>query len=165
MIWSAAWQRKRERERERGEERKTCDHIPTYKREVTLSKDTGNTLAYFYLLIYTFLPLSPFYSHFSHLYHVFPIHSGCLTTTLLHQKQTATQSCSPAAYLHLFFFTPLFSNGSLELSVCCQQSRFYSVVSFSLLSPTHFSVLDVNAATDTLFSTLTSRLDHTGAAS
>ncbi len=33
-------------------------------------------------------------------------------------------------------------------------------MSSSLPSPTHFSVLDVNAATDTLFSTLTSCLDH-----
>ncbi len=39
-------------------------------------------------------------------------------------------------------------------------SHLSSVVSSSLPSPTHFSVLDVNAATDTLFSTLTSCLDH-----
>ncbi len=35
-----------------------------------------------------------------------------------------------------------------------------SVVSSSLPSPTHFSSLDVNAATDTLCSTLTSYLDN-----
>ncbi len=34
-----------------------------------------------------------------------------------------------------------------------------SVISSSLPSPTHFSSLDVNAATDTLYSTLTSCLD------
>ncbi len=38
-------------------------------------------------------------------------------------------------------------------------SHLSSVVSSSLPSPTHFSALDVNAATDTLFSTLTSCLD------
>ncbi len=38
-------------------------------------------------------------------------------------------------------------------------SHFSSVVSSSLPSPTHFSSLDVNAATDTLCSTLTSCLD------
>ncbi len=38
-------------------------------------------------------------------------------------------------------------------------SRLSSVVSSSLPSPTHFSSLDVNAATDTLCSTLTSCLD------
>ncbi len=31
---------------------------------------------------------------------MFPIHSGCLTTTLLHQTQTATQSCSRAPLLY-----------------------------------------------------------------
>ncbi len=36
--------------------------------------------------------LFPLLSSFPHLYHVFPIH--CLTTTLLHQMQMATQSCS-----------------------------------------------------------------------
>ncbi len=39
-------------------------------------------------------------------------------------------------------------------------SLFSSVVSSSLPSPTHFSSLDVNAATDTLCSTLTSCLDN-----
>ncbi len=39
-------------------------------------------------------------------------------------------------------------------------SHLSSVVSSSLPSPTHFSVLDVNAGTDTLFFTLTSCLDH-----
>ncbi len=39
-------------------------------------------------------------------------------------------------------------------------SHLSSVVSSSLPSPTHLSALDVNAATDTLFSTLTSCLDH-----
>ncbi len=39
-------------------------------------------------------------------------------------------------------------------------SHLTSVVSSSLPSPTHFSALDVNAATDTLCSTLTSCLDH-----
>ncbi len=39
-------------------------------------------------------------------------------------------------------------------------SHLSSVVSSSLPPPTHFSALDVNAATDTLFSTLTSCLDH-----
>ncbi len=38
-------------------------------------------------------------------------------------------------------------------------SHLSSVVSSSLPSPTHFSSLDVNAATDTLYSTLTSCLD------
>ncbi len=38
-------------------------------------------------------------------------------------------------------------------------SNLSSVISSSLHSPTHFSSLDVNAATDTLFSTLTSCLD------
>ncbi len=38
-------------------------------------------------------------------------------------------------------------------------SHLFSVVSSSLPSPTHFSSLDVNAATDTLCSTLTSCLD------
>ncbi len=48
--------------------------------------------------------LFPLLSSFTHFYHVFPTHSGCLTTTLLHQTHSATQSCSPAFYLHLFFF-------------------------------------------------------------
>ncbi len=39
-------------------------------------------------------------------------------------------------------------------------SHLSSVVSSSLPSPTHFSSLDVNAATDTLCSTLTSCLDN-----
>ncbi len=39
-------------------------------------------------------------------------------------------------------------------------SHLSSVVSSSLPSPTHFSALDVNAATDTLRSTLTSCLDN-----
>ncbi len=39
-------------------------------------------------------------------------------------------------------------------------SHLSSVVFSSLPSPTHFSVLYVNAATETLFSTLTSCLDH-----
>ncbi len=39
-------------------------------------------------------------------------------------------------------------------------SHLSSVVSSSLPSPTHFSALDVNTATDTLCSTLTSCLDH-----
>ncbi len=39
-------------------------------------------------------------------------------------------------------------------------SHLNSVVSSSLPSPTHFSALDVNAATETLCSTLTSCLDH-----
>ncbi len=39
-------------------------------------------------------------------------------------------------------------------------SHLSSLVSSSLSSPTHFSVLDVNAATDILFSTLTPCLDH-----
>ncbi len=38
-------------------------------------------------------------------------------------------------------------------------SHLFSVVSSSLHSPTHFSSLDVNAATDTLCSTLNSCLD------
>ncbi len=36
--------------------------------------------------------LFPLLSSFPHLYHVFPLH--CLTTTLLHQMQMVTQSCS-----------------------------------------------------------------------
>ncbi len=39
-------------------------------------------------------------------------------------------------------------------------SNLTSLVSSSLPLPTHFSALDVNTATDTLFSTLTSCLDH-----
>ncbi len=39
-------------------------------------------------------------------------------------------------------------------------SHLSSVVSSSLPSPTHFSSLDVNAATDTLCSTLTTCLDY-----
>ncbi len=42
---------------------------------------------------------------------------------------------------------------------CLSPSHFSSVVSSSLPSPTLFSSLDVNAATDTLCSTLTSCLD------
>ncbi len=75
--------------------------------------------------------LFPFLSSSPHLYHVFAIHSGCLTTTLLHQTQTAMRSCSPAAYLHLFFFTPLFLYGPLELSVL----RSTKQILFPLLLP------------------------------
>ncbi len=70
-------------------------------------------------LTLTLSPLSPS----PHLYHVFPILSGCLTTRLLHQTQTAMQSCSPICTSSSL---PLFLYGPLELSVCCQQSRSYS---------------------------------------
>ncbi len=66
------------------------------------SNDTGYTLSYFYLLSY-FLFLSSFHPPLSCVSNTFV----CLTAMLLHQTQTATQSCSPVFYLHLFFFTSL----------------------------------------------------------
>ncbi len=68
---------------------------------------------------------------------MFPIHSCCLTTTLLHKTQTPTQSSSPAFFLHLFFYTPLFFCGSLELSVCCQQADLI----LAIASQTALSIL------------------------
>ncbi len=58
------------------------------------SNDVSNTLTPFYLLLYFLFPLL---SSFPHLYHVFPIHSGCLIGMLLHQTQTATQSCTSSS--------------------------------------------------------------------
>ncbi len=63
--------------------------------------------------------------------------------------RTATQSCSPAAYLHLFF-TPLFLCGPLELSVCGQQSRFYSRYCFpncNILGLTETWIIPEDSAT------------------
>ncbi len=42
--------------------------------------------------------LFPLLSSFPHLYHVFPIHSGCLTTTLLHQTHLCTSSSLPLSF-------------------------------------------------------------------
>ncbi len=76
-----------------------CKDLRLLPARLQPSNDTGNTLSYFYLLSY-FLFLSSFHPPLSCV-------SVCLTTALLHQTQTATQSCSPASYLHLFFFTSL----------------------------------------------------------
>ncbi len=60
-------------------------------------------------------------------------------------------TCVPSSPIQVTFRGNLRSPPPLHLS---------SVVSSSLPSPTHFSFLDVNAATDTLCSTLTSCLDN-----
>ncbi len=66
------------------------------------SNDTGYALSYFNLLSY-FLFLFSLPPPLSYVSNTFV----CLTAMLLHQTQTATQSCSPVFYLHLFFFTSL----------------------------------------------------------
>ncbi len=104
-----------------------CKDLQLFPVRFPPSNDVSNALTPFYLLLYFLFPLL---SSFPHLYHVFPIHSGCLTGMLLHQTQSATQSCSPAFYLHLFFFTPFFLYGPLELSVCGRDGSEHVAVPF-----------------------------------
>ncbi len=80
----------------------------------------------------------------------------------LERRGNRAQTSSKPANVYIrgqlicFFSKPM----TLTKEHCCYYlSHLSSVVSSSLPSPTHFSSLDVNAATDTLCSTLTSCLD------
>ncbi len=107
-----------------------CKDLRPFPVRLQPSNDTGNTLTYFDLLLYLF-PLSSSLL-FSHLYHVFPIHSGCLTTTLLHQTQTVTQSIPAIASQ-----TALSILGLTETWICPEDSATPAALSnnFSFSHP------------------------------
>ncbi len=81
--------------------------------------------------------LFPLLSSFLHLYHVFPIHSGCLTTTLLHQTKTQR---------NLAHLRPICTSSSLPLSLSmglwnCQSAVNKADLILNIASQTALNIL------------------------
>ncbi len=81
--------------------------------------------------------LFPLLSSFLHLYHVVPIHSGCLTTTLLHQTKTQR---------NLAHLRPICTSSSLPLSLSmglwnCQSAVNKADLILTIASQTALNIL------------------------